>query len=185
MIQLRNLKLKDAPRMLAWMHDEQIADFFEKDMAGMALEDTKRFCAEYEKDVSIKDGVSLHFAVVDSADDAYQGTVSLKNMDIANRAAEYAISIRKEFHGTGTAREATKLLLKKGFEEYGLHRIYLNVLAVNQRAVRFYEKCGFQYEGESREGICKKGQFCNLKWYSMLEDEYKREVLQDEYKRNG
>lgn len=117
-------------------------------------------------------GGVLHFAIADTEADEYLGTISLKNVNLSNNSAEYAISTRRKVHGTGVAMSATKILLKKGFEEYRFHRIYLNVLETNCRAVAFYKKCGFQFEGKSRDAIFKEGKFVNLMWFSMLEKEY-------------
>ena len=36
-----------------------------------------------------------HFAIIDDQDDEYLGTISLKNIDLKNKNAEYAISTRK------------------------------------------------------------------------------------------
>lgn len=49
MTYLRPLKEKDAVLMLEWMHDEEIQKAFKKNMAGMTLADTTRFCKEANK----------------------------------------------------------------------------------------------------------------------------------------
>ena len=74
--------------------------------------------------------------------------------------------------GRGVAQEATRLILQKGFNEMGLNRVYLNVLSDNTRAVRFYEKCGFVFEGEFREHIKLEGKLKSLKWFGMLKREF-------------
>ena len=64
------------------------------------------------------------------------------------------------------------MLLDLAFRKYGLHRVYLNVFSDNTAAIKLYEKCGFIYEGEFREHICRDGKFINWKWYGILQDEY-------------
>ena len=49
--------------------------------------------------------------------------------------------------GRGIGTEAAKLMIQYGFEELGLHRIYLRALAGNMQAIRSYEKAGFEHEG--------------------------------------
>ncbi len=176
MIHLRNLEMKDVPFMLEWMHDPQIQKCFQKDMMGMSQEDAQEFCRVSAENQSKKDRgdyQDIHYAIADEQDE-YLGTISLKNIDWVSGSAEYAISTRKCVHGKGTAKEATGLMLQKGFKELGLHRIYLNVLSDNIRAVRFYEKCGFVYEGEFREHIRLEGTLKSLKWFGMLEDEFEQ-----------
>ena len=38
--------------------------------------------------------------------------------------------------------------------------------------MHFYEKCGFQREGEFRDAIQKNDKYMNLSWYSMLADDF-------------
>ena len=53
--------------------------------------------------------------------------------------------------GQGLGREITRLVVAWGFGELGLHRIELEVLAFNTRAIRCYLACGFRSEGVRRE----------------------------------
>lgn len=171
MIFLRELKEKDAPLMLEWMHDPEIQKGFIKNMLEMTLSDAEQFCRSAVLPLKIETGQDLHFAIVNETDE-YLGTVSLKKIDTDNGSAEYAISTRKKIHGTGSAKIATGLLLAKAFNEYGLHRVYLNVLPDNKSAIRLYERCGFKLEGEAREHLIKEGKYVNLRWYGILADEF-------------
>lgn len=171
MITIRELQAKDAPLMLEWMHDSEIQQGFKKNMLCSTLEDALRFCTVSKIPDKLNNGDNLHFAIVNENDE-YLGTISLKSIDLDNRTAEYAITTRKKAHGHGVAAKATELILQKAFEEYSLHRVYLNVLADNIAAIRLYEKCGFKYEGEFREHLKVGGKYMNWKWYAILENEY-------------
>lgn len=171
MISLRALQEKDAPLMLEWMHDSEIQKGFKKDMLCASLNDTRNFCIGSKIPESLSQGDNLHFAIVDDSDE-YLGTISLKSIDLDSKSAEYAIATRKKAHGKGVAYVATGLILKKAFCEYGLHRVYLNVFADNESAIKLYKRCGFSFEGEFREHLNIRGKYMNLKWYGMLESEY-------------
>lgn len=171
MVILRELKEKDALLMLEWMHDADIQKFFQRNMMDLTIEDATRFCLEAQVPKEPSNGQSIHFAIADERDE-YLGTISLKNINLYNRTAEYAITTRKKVHGAGVAKKATMLLLKKAFCEYNLHRIYLNVLSYNVAAIRLYEGCGFVHEGESREHVWINGNYETLEWYGMLENEF-------------
>lgn len=174
-IKLRMLKRKDAALMLEWMHDPAIQNGFRKNMLGMTMKDVEAFCAEGTEPENLKNGDSLHYTITDDTDE-YLGTISLKNIDLINRNAEYAVVIRKVAQGKGVACKATILVLNKAFEELGLHRVFLSVLSNNEAAIRLYERCGFNYEGEFRDHFkCGDG-YLNWKWYSMLKEEYWRMV---------
>jgi RimJ/RimL family protein N-acetyltransferase len=103
----------------------------------------------------------MHLAIVDEKD-YYLGTISLKEIDHAAKNAEYAISTRASAHGTGAALQATREILRIAFEELHLDRVYLNVLDENSRANRFYQKCGFRYEGQFRDHLLIRGELKNL-----------------------
>ena len=171
MIILRQLSEEDAVFMLEWMHDYDTQKSFQKNMLEITLEDAKRFCRDAKMNGDLKQGESLHLAISNDEDE-YLGTISLKNINLEYHSAEFAISLRKKVRGQGVAADAIDLLLKKGFAEMGLHRIYLTVLADNIAAIKLYEKCGFTYEGELRDHIYKNGKYVSWKLYGMLEDEY-------------
>lgn len=169
MIILRELQEKDAPFMIEWMHDSDIQRGFQTDMASKTLKDVQAFI---EEACSFPvEGGSIHLAIA-GEDDEYLGTISLKDISLHNRRAEYAISLRKSAQEQGIAAEATKQLLTLSFRDWGLERVYLNVLSENMRAIHLYEKCGFLYEGTFRKHLCVKGEFKTLKWYSILKEEY-------------
>lgn len=170
---LRKLQRKDAEGMLEWMHDIEIQQNFRTDMLNKNYADVLSFIENAA--VEPENGRSIHYAIVDAKDE-YLGTISLKNFDLIAGKAEYAICLRKKAQRKGIAKLATDELLKKAFEEFGLKRVYLNVLSDNNNAIRLYEKCGFCYEGEFRKHLFLKGEYRNLKWYGILKEEY--EIMQ-------
>lgn len=158
---LRELEEKDAPFMLEWMHDATINCNFQYPFGDMTLEKVKKFIE------NCNDEGNKHFAIVDEKDE-YLGTISLKNISQTNKNAEYAVVTRKKAQGTGVAKAATKEIIRYAFEELDLHKVYLNVLQDNERAIRFYEKCGFVEEGISRDAIRIKDDYKNLIWYGIV-----------------
>lgn len=163
MIRLRRLQERDIEGMLEWMHTPEINCFFRFEAKEMDYEKALGFVRNESPE-------DKHFAIVDEQDE-YIGTISLKDIDLQHKKAEYAISVRKGWHGRGAAKEATEQLIRYAFEELQLHRIYLNVLSDNIRAIRFYEKCGFQFEGEFKDDIFLRGEWKTLKWYAMVKAE--------------
>lgn len=136
MVHLRKLKQSDAPLMHEWMHDEDVVHFMQADFQHKTLNDCEKFIESAQEDRS-----SIHLAVADNSD-TYMGTVSLKNIE--NTSAEFAITMRKAAMGKGYAAEAMKQIIDKGFHDLGLEYIYWYVRPENKRAVRFYDKNGYQ-----------------------------------------
>ena len=165
-MKLRKLCDKDAESMLEWMHDPAVSQFFRAPFAQMTMEDARSFIRGGGQNAS-----NHHYAICDD-EDAYQGTISLKDIDVENGTAEYAIVLRRQAQGKGYASFATREILRIAFEELGLHKVYLNVWKENAHAVGFYEHMGFRREGDAREQIVLHGRHCDLLWYGMLRREY-------------
>lgn len=168
MIKLRKLESKDIPFMLEWMHDEESKIIFQNDFASIDETKAKNFV------LNSFDDENQHFAIVDDNDE-YLGTISLKHIDQKNGNAEYAISTRKKIRGTGGNFQATQLILKYAFEELDLNKVYLNVLSSNIRAIKFYKKNGFVYEGTFKKHLLVNNMYQNLEWYGILKEEFKND----------
>lgn len=73
-------------------------------------------------------------------------------IDAGNHRASYTVGIFDPMlRGRGLGREITALVVEWTFQELGLHRVELDVLASNAPAIRCYEAVGFRHEGVRRE----------------------------------
>lgn len=167
---LRELKEKDVEGMLEWLQDVEIRNNFRIGNKALKRINVLKFIEEAE--TTPIEGKSIHYAIVDEYDE-YLGTVSLKDVDLLARKAEFAISLRRKAQGRGVGTKATKEILNKAFNKFELEKVYLNVFSDNERAIHMYEKCGFIYEGEFRKHIFLRGEYKSLKWYSMLKEDFR------------
>lgn len=135
-MKLRLLEEKDAPLMLEWMHDQSVVRDLKADFMKKTLADCESFIreAQYTKE-------NLHMALVNN-EDAYLGTVSLKHID--GTSAEFGIVVRKTAMGQGYAGNAMREILRIAFEKLQLKNVFWCVDRRNERAVRFYDKNGYQ-----------------------------------------
>ena len=134
-MKLRKLEIKDAPLMLEWMHDKSVVEDLRTNFLTKTIDDCKNFIKS-----SWDDRNNWNMAIVDE-EDIYMGTVSLKN--IKDTSAEFGITIRACAMGKGYSIWAMNEILRIGFEEFGVQKIYWCVSPDNKRAVRFYDKNGF------------------------------------------
>lgn len=81
--------------------------------------------------------------------------------------------------GKGLGRRILSDLIRLVFEEFGAHRLFLDVYEDNFRARHLYEGLGFRYEGTLREAAFRNGAWCNLRLMSLLEEEYKLQLKFD------
>lgn len=101
-------------------------------------------------DFSGDDPNPLHWVV--EHDGRFLGTARLHDLQPLDERARYAVGLQdRERLGQGLGTEVTRLVLAYGFEQVGLHRIDLRVLAYNRRAIACYRRCGFVEEGRERD----------------------------------
>ena len=159
-MELRKLKPEDAPLMLEWMHDERVTHDLQTDFASKTMDDALSFINN-----SLTDKENLNLAIVND-DDEYMGTVSLKHID--GISAEFAITVRTAAMGKGYSIFAMKEIIRIAHDEYGLQYVYWCVSPDNKRAVRFYDKNGFERIGSDKlqiRGSYTPEQIASYYWY--------------------
>ena len=160
---IRPLCEKDAPYMLEWMHDADLTKDLKKDFASTTLEDAKKFISYASQSLPS----DLHMAIVNDEDE-YMGTVSLKH--IHEGAAEFGIAVRRCATGKGFSAFGMKKILEYGVDELGLNNIFWCVDPVNARAVRFYDKNGYERvpaDSLNLEGLgYEEDEISRYVWYS-------------------
>lgn len=105
----------------------------------------------------------LDLVIEDKTDGAFLGDLALLDVDPPNAGASVRIALGTRQTGKGLGTEAMRLLLAYAFNVVKLHRVQLDVFEFNERAIRSYEKCGFQQEGRLRDALHWDGQ-----WYASL-----------------
>ncbi|NTV65051.1 MAG: GNAT family N-acetyltransferase [Oscillochloris sp.] len=81
-------------------------------------------------------------------EDSYQrmiGRISLREIDMRESSARLGISLSQHYVSQGLGTEALAAFLDAFFGPLGYSRMYLDVAAFNTRAVRCYERLGFEY----------------------------------------
>ena len=78
----------------------------------------------------------------------------------------------RAYWGNGYGTEAMLLLLRFAFDELNLQRVSLGVYAYNPRAIRSYEKAGFQREGLIRGDCHRNGQRWDTVFMGILRHEW-------------
>lgn len=119
-------------------------------------------------------GRDLIFMMVHRDSGDVIGHVGLYQLDHRVRSSEFAVLIgNRDYWGRGLGEIATRYMVEYGFAQLNLHRIQLEVLTSNARAIRLYEKVGFRHEGTRRAVQYKDGQYHDAHLMSVLEGEYR------------
>ena len=116
---------------------------------------------------------AFDFAISRERDKRHLGNVSIWYTSRPNRCGEIGYWVRTDMTGTGIATEATKAMLRMGFEDMGLHRITLRIAVGNVASERIADKLGFTKEGVLREVIEVGGQRLDHSVHSILRSEWR------------
>jgi RimJ/RimL family protein N-acetyltransferase len=170
-IYLRPLEVEDVDSFVLWLNDEEIREYWGKTSPLSKINEKEYLKRIYKDDRNVRLGIVL------KESDQLIGAIGLHDISIPHRNAELGVLIgNKSCWSKGYGTEAMNLMLKHGFDQLNLHRIYLFVLDFNPRAIRAYEKVGFKKEGVFRDHGYKDGKYCDDYAMSILESEWREKI---------
>lgn len=105
--------------------------------------------------------------------DELVGAISL-NVDDENKIAEIGYWLGVPYWGKGIMTEAGLAVVKYGFEELGLEKIYGRYFVSNPASGRVLQKIGMTYEGHLRKHVRKAGVSRDLMQYSIIKSEFEK-----------
>jgi RimJ/RimL family protein N-acetyltransferase len=156
-IALSPLLESDLPMLYRWINDRE----------QVLLNSTYRPVSEtqhrqwFEQVQQRSDGVIFAIRVDHGA--RLIGTCQLHTIDRVNQSAELQIRIGEVAErGRGYGTDAVRHLVRFGFEDLNLHRIWLHVFSRNVAAQRAYEKAGFTREAIQREAAFIDGAYVDV-----------------------
>ncbi len=162
-IYLRLMTYEDTDKIIGWRNSAEVRKNF------IYQEPFTKEGHENWIRTRVETGEVIQMIICELETDRAVGSVYIRDIDRHHKKAEYGIFIGEaSARGRGVGTAAAKLMLRYCFEQEGLHRIYLRALAGNERAVRSYEKAGFQREGYLREDVCIDGTYRDVIWMAAL-----------------
>jgi len=88
---------------------------------------------------------AIVFSIIKTSDNKAIGYTSIKGISETEARAEVGIAIMEmQYRAQGFGTEALRLVVEYAFNELDLTLLGLTVFPSNQRAIRAYEKAGFQ-----------------------------------------
>jgi RimJ/RimL family protein N-acetyltransferase len=172
LVQLRAYEMDDLDRCCAWINDPEVT----RDMAV----DVTYPVSRAQEEAWLKEAMSqarppkITYAIDTLADSRHIGTIDFRKIGGNARHAELGIMIGDKTcwdHGFGT--DAIRTMLRFGFEELNLNRVYLTVSDDNARGIACYRKCGFTEEGRLRQDRFREGEYRDTIVMGVLREEFR------------
>ena len=166
---LREPVLADAPDYFIIGRDPEVQKYnapIMKDVgeAEALIEEVR---AEYSKQEGISWGVTLKNS------DTVLGLFGFYRWSHRHRRAEVGYALARAWWGQGIGTEAVRAMVRFGFEQMNLHRIYAGTILDNYESVSLLENIGFIREGTKRESSWEDdGTFHDSAMYGLLRREF-------------
>lgn len=154
---LRVPELDDANIMTAWQNDREVTKYLTGSFHPLTKRSRENFIRQLGTDKKNKT------FIMETEDEIPIGICSLINIDWINSTAEIRVVLyAKNCWGRGYGYDTVKALTNYGIYEMNLNTIYVNLLETNERAIKCFQKAGYETEGILRNRLYKEGQFRNL-----------------------
>jgi ribosomal-protein-alanine N-acetyltransferase len=96
------------------------------------------------------------------------GSVGLHlQTDILRKNAEIGYWLAEDYWGKGIVTNAIKQIVKYGFENLDIVRIFARIYGTNIPSQKVVEKCGFKLEGKYDKTLFKNGEFLDELIYAI------------------
>jgi ribosomal-protein-alanine N-acetyltransferase len=132
----------------------------------ITLDDAQDMIKKYER-ICLCD-----WGVVYKRDNKFIGTCGYGWWSPAHARAEIGYALSRKFWNRGLMTEALREVIKFGFEIMRLNRIEARCFLTNHASEKVMQKVGMKFEGIQREGLFAKGEYQDLKVYSLLRKEF-------------
>ncbi|MGI9050336.1 MAG: GNAT family N-acetyltransferase [Rubrobacteraceae bacterium] len=168
---LRKMMADDAGDVFDYASDPQVARY--------VIWDTHRSIRDSESFLELvvegyRNGELGNWGMVDKESGKLIGTCGYdSSWSPVHARAEIGYALSRQHWGRGLMPEAVTALLKFGFGRMKLNRIVARCFSQNTASEKVMRKVGMTYEGTLREYLYLKGDYQDLKVYSILRSEYR------------
>ena len=155
-------------KMRSWRNNPEFRQYY-REYRVLSRKDQIRWWKE-----KVLEDDSWQYFVVKPIDDSEKiiGFAGLTYIHPIYRTGEFAITIAEsDYQRNGYGSDALRTLIRYGFEELNLNRIWCEVYS-NNSALDVYRHIGFKDEGVLRQTVYKNGKYLDSHILSMLKSDY-------------
>jgi RimJ/RimL family protein N-acetyltransferase len=167
-ITLRELRVSDAPALLAMLTSEEVARFISPPPA--TVDGFERFIRWTQAERQA--GRYLCFGIVPAGFDTVVGIFQVRQMDPGFATAEWGFAMGSAFWGRGLFMEGAALILDFVFDTIGVHRLEARAAVRNGRGNGALRKLGAVQEGVLRGSLLRDGEYLDQVLWAMLDSDH-------------
>lgn len=166
---LEEITRSDLPTINSWRNDYELNSMLGSTFRFINIETDEQWFESYMRNR----GAQVRCAIRNEKGGSPFGLVSLTDIDQLNRMAQIQIQIGNRLsRGKGVGSKALAIMVRHGFCNLNLNRIYAYVLSENQISLRLFKGAKFQEEGQLRQAAFKNGSYRDLMILSILRHEF-------------
>jgi RimJ/RimL family protein N-acetyltransferase len=167
---LRAIERGDLAQLLEWRNRPEFRRNF-REVQELGAAQQERW---FERTV-LGDPNTHMFAIVERDKGRLIGACGLCYIDWVNRAADFSIYVGHEgrYIDELYAPDAGRALLRYGFEELGLHRIWCEIYGFDQAKQALLPRLGFTLDGRHRETHWAEGAWHDSLFFGILDREFR------------
>jgi [ribosomal protein S5]-alanine N-acetyltransferase len=169
-VTLRELRLSDAPTLLAMLATEEVARFISPPPT--TVDGFERFIAWTHRERAA--GNYVCFGVVPEGMDAAIGIFQVRQLEPGFGTAEWGFALGSPFWGLGMFTEGAKMTVEFAFDVIGTHRMEARAAVANGRGNGALRKIGALQEGILRKSFLKNGEYLDQALWTILEEDWRR-----------
>jgi RimJ/RimL family protein N-acetyltransferase len=167
---LREYRQEDFEYIRKWVNDRKTTEYLS---AIFWFPQTEADTTDFLNRVMRAAPNASYFVIADVKDESYIGQMDIFEINWKIRKGKLGTVIGSaQARGKGYGTEALKLLEDYAFGVLGLERLELDVYADNVRAIRCYEKAGFQHEGTRRHAAMVNGKYADVCMMAMIKADW-------------
>jgi RimJ/RimL family protein N-acetyltransferase len=169
-VTLREMRISDAPSLLAMLTTEEVARFISPPPT--TVNGFERFIvwANAERQA----GRYACFAVVPRGMDSAIGIFQVRQLEPGFASAEWGFAIGSPFWGTGLFSSSARLILDFAFDTIGVHRLEARAAVRNGRGNGALRKIGAVCEGVLRRSFLRNGEYLDQHLWSILDVDWRQ-----------
>jgi len=167
---LREFQPDDWRAVLEYQHDPRYLRFYP--WTDRSADDVRRFVDAFCAQQRGSPRARYQLAVTERETGVLVGNCGVRVESVDARQGSIGYELDPRYWGRGYATEAAAAMMRIGFCELGLHRLWARVLAANEPSIRVLERLRMRPEGRLREHERFKGRWWDVCLYGVLRNEW-------------